>query len=227
MKKPAGLVNQKIEIYSDQDVRNDSGGVSPNSVVYWATSANVTRMGAPRNVAQAAELLTPTFRFEVNDRIDKNVQANMLIKYRGQWFTIVSADPDYVYRDTLILIATGCKLPERSIPSPPIEYLFYYGAYDDISEVTEGLVLSWNSVPIIEGEPVIIDFINPDYKFNGFAVADSYPELNHFELVEDPLQEGDFGPGNLFENKTELGTLSLYPGGYMSPLETSLLINTI
>jgi head-tail adaptor len=227
MKKPAGLVNQKIEIYSDQDIRNESFGVVPNSSLYWSTSAAVTRMGAPRNVAQSVELLTPTFRFDVNDRIDKNVQANMLLKYRGEWFTIVSAEPDYTYRDTLVITATGMKLPERSIPNPPATFKIYYGTYNDISEVTQALILSWEFVEVGEGEEILIPFNNPNYVFNGIGTVAEYPELNHYEDPTNPPIEAMFADGNLFTPKTTIEDMSFYPGGYAGPITTPLIINTI
>lgn len=113
MRPETGLINQRIEIYADQDIPDGSGGMIPNSVLYWATSANVKPIHARRDLAQAQEQFKPAFTFEISDRNDKNVRPNMLLKYRGSWFTITNCVPDYVYVQKLVITAITSDPPLR------------------------------------------------------------------------------------------------------------------
>lgn len=127
MKLSSGLQNQKIEIYSDQDVKNESGGVEPNTVLYWATAANVYQSTANRSIDVGVENLKPTIRFNVRDRQDKNVQPDMLVKWRGAWFTIIECRPDFVYVERMTIYAAATTLPQRT---PPVALIAEYGYSD-------------------------------------------------------------------------------------------------
>jgi hypothetical protein len=117
MRTPSGLINQRIEIYSDQDIKDGSGGVIPNSVVYWATTAHVRPIAARRDLGQAQEIFQPAFTFEISDRNDKTVKPNMLIKYRGAWLTITNCVPDYPYVQKLTITAITSDPIVRTISS--------------------------------------------------------------------------------------------------------------
>jgi SPP1 family predicted phage head-tail adaptor len=127
MRTASGLLNQRIEIYSDQDYPDGSGGMTPNTVAYWITSANVKPISWRRDLSQGQEILKPAFTFEISDRNDKTVRANMLIKYRGAWFTITNVVPDYVYVQKLIITAITSDVIVRDVPS---DILIEYGWSD-------------------------------------------------------------------------------------------------
>lgn len=116
MKTPSGLINQKIEIYSDQDTPNSSGGVNPNSALYWATTAETKPVTVRRQDQMGVTIFEAAMQFTVRDRIDKNVLENMLLKYRGVFYTIVSSVPDYVYNEFLVIKAVTSTPPLRTVP---------------------------------------------------------------------------------------------------------------
>ena len=113
MKQVAGLINQSISIYKYIDVANDSGGTDPMEVVYWSTSAEVKMLKASRNLESNQEKLKPVAIFKVRYRNDKFLIADMNIKWRGEIFTIIDCEIDYVYKDYLIIRATSGKAPVR------------------------------------------------------------------------------------------------------------------
>jgi len=137
MNTPTGLINQKIEIYSDQDVANDSGGVDPVLALYWATSAKVEQLSAGREIQANQEFIKPTIRFTVRDRIDKNVLPDMQVKYRNSMFIITSAIPDLVYNQELVIVAVSISTPTRVYNATNfIQWAYsdtdYYGNEQDI-----------------------------------------------------------------------------------------------
>lgn len=109
----SGLINQKIEIYSFVDTDDGLGGSYPVETLYWNTSAEVKVMKSARNLQANQEQLKPAMMFTVRFRDDKFVTVDMQIKYRGEYFTIQSAEPDYVYKDKLVIIAKAIQLPLR------------------------------------------------------------------------------------------------------------------
>jgi len=82
-------------------------------VLYWATSANVRSLKAGRNLEANQERLKSVFDFEVRYRDDKFVIADMQIEWRGQVFTINQAEPDYVYKEKLIIRAIANDPPSQ------------------------------------------------------------------------------------------------------------------
>ena len=153
MKTPSGLINQKIEIYSDQDTPNSSGGVNPNSALYWATTAKTKPVTVRRQDQMGVTIFEAAMQFEVRDRIDKNVLENMLLKYRDAWYTIVSAIPDYVYNEMLIINAVTSTPPLRSIPqSGLIKWGFlpidYFGDEESIPDLPFSLNFDFGSQSI-------------------------------------------------------------------------------
>ena len=114
MNKPiSGLLNQKIEIYKFQDVDDGAGGSTPVRVLYWSTSANVLQLKANRNLQANQERLNPVFKFEVRYRNDKFVIADMDILWRGVYYRINQAEPDFVYKQNIVITAIALDLPLR------------------------------------------------------------------------------------------------------------------
>lgn len=113
MKPISGLLNQKIEIYKFEDTDDGAGGSYPVKVLYWPTSACVIQLKAGRNLQASQERLNPVFKFEVRYRNDKFVIADMQILWRGVFYTINQAEPDFVYKEKLIITAIALDLPLR------------------------------------------------------------------------------------------------------------------
>lgn len=113
MKPISGLLNQKIEIYRFEDIDDGAGGSIAQRVLYWATSANVMQLKAGRNLQANQERLNPVFTFEVRYRDDRFVIADMDILWRGVYYRISQAEPDFVYKQNIIITAVALDLPLR------------------------------------------------------------------------------------------------------------------
>jgi len=114
MKFNSGELNQKINIINfvgDQD--DGAGGSVPVEQTYWETFAKVTPLRSGRTLEANQERLIPAMKFEVRDRRDKVVIENMKIKYRGAYYQIISAIPDYTYWESLVIVATASNPPKR------------------------------------------------------------------------------------------------------------------
>lgn len=111
MKPTAGILNQKIEIYKFNDVDDGAMASVPVEVLYWATSANVIQLKANRNLQAYQERLNPVLKFEVRYRNDKFVVPDMQVKWRGVYYTVNQAEPDFVYKEKLIITAIALDLP--------------------------------------------------------------------------------------------------------------------
>lgn len=109
----AGLINQKIDIIKFQDTDDGAGGSYPVEVSYWGTYAKVTPIKASRNLQANQEELKPAFMFEVRFRDDKFLNVDMQVKWRGQYFTIQSAEPDFIYKTKIVIIGRAVQLPVR------------------------------------------------------------------------------------------------------------------
>jgi len=113
MKFNSGELNQKITIVRFEDVDDGAGGSYPNSVPYWSTFAKVTPIRSGRTLEANQERLIPAMKFEVRDRRDKFVIEDMKIEYRGAYYQVISAIPDYTYWESLVIIATASNPPKR------------------------------------------------------------------------------------------------------------------
>jgi len=113
MKQVSGLLNQRIEIFKYEDVSDGAGGVTPQEVLYWSTSAEITQLKASRNLEANQERLKPVVKFKVRYRDDKFVIEDMIIKWRGEVFRVNQATPDYVYKEYLEILAIATTLPTR------------------------------------------------------------------------------------------------------------------
>lgn len=109
----SGDLNQAIEIYKQENIDNPSGGTYPQDVLYWATSAKVDQIKAGRTLQALQDILAPSVEFTVRYRQDKFVTPDMRIKWRGQYFTVITAEVDYVAKEFLVIIGRSSELPER------------------------------------------------------------------------------------------------------------------
>jgi len=106
-----GDLNQHITIYVQQNITDNSGGTYPKDVAYWATSAKVDQPRASRQLQALQEKLKPAAVFTVRYRNDRFVTPDMRVKWREQFFTIVSAEPDFVNKEWLVIIGHAVQLP--------------------------------------------------------------------------------------------------------------------
>jgi len=113
MKKVAGLINQKIEIYKYEDISDGAGGTTPVPVLYWATSCTVVQLKASRALEANQERLKPVFKFTVRYRDDKFLIEDMIIKWRGVDFRINQATVDFVYKEYVEILAIAQDLPSQ------------------------------------------------------------------------------------------------------------------
>lgn len=113
MKQASGFLNQRIEIFKYQDIPDGSGGVTPVEVLYWSTNAEVNQVKASRTLEANQEHLKPVVKFKVRYRNDKFVIEDMIVKWRGQDFRVNQAEPDFVYKEYLIITAISETLPVR------------------------------------------------------------------------------------------------------------------
>ena len=109
----AGLINQKITIYHYEDIANDSAGTLPNLVPYWETNSEVKILKASRVLEANQEKLKPVVIFKIRYRTDKSVIADMSIKWRGEMFSVIDTEVDYVYKEYVNITAIANKMPEK------------------------------------------------------------------------------------------------------------------
>lgn len=92
----SGKLAQKIEIYSNQATPNPYGGTDPGNSLYWATYAEVKQLRSSRTQEANQSPLKDVFSFTVRYRNDKNIQNDMLLKWRGNMYIIQGYTPDVV-----------------------------------------------------------------------------------------------------------------------------------
>ena len=95
----SGYLNQYIEIMSSNNISLPAGGSDPNNEVYWATHAEVSQVKAYRNQEGFQSNIEFAYKFKVRYRNDKNLKNDMLLRWRGVYFTIFDYDPDVRYQD--------------------------------------------------------------------------------------------------------------------------------
>lgn len=113
MKQVSGLINQRVRLatYSNED--DGSGGNTYIEVIFWETSATVIQLKANRALESNQEKLKPVFKFEVRFRDDKVIIEDMIVKWRGKDFKIISVEPDFVFKQKIIFTAISNSVPER------------------------------------------------------------------------------------------------------------------
>lgn len=100
-----GFLNQKVLIYQNDPIPNMYGGTDPNNTVYWETFAEITQLQSNRGLEANQAQLKMVFSFKIRYRRDKNIQNDMLLYWRGCWFTIQGYMPDVVYNEYVIFDA--------------------------------------------------------------------------------------------------------------------------
>lgn len=94
----SGLINQKIEIYSNAAIPDGYGGTNPDNELYWSTNATVKILRSSRTQEANQSPMKQVCSFEVRYRNDKQIANDMLLKWRGSWFVIQGYNPDVVYQ---------------------------------------------------------------------------------------------------------------------------------
>jgi len=112
-KQISGLINQRIRIVTYLNTDDGVGGVTYTETIYWETSATVLQLKASRTLESNQEKLKPVFKFEVRFRDDKVVIEDMIVKWRGEDFKIISVEPDFVYKSKIVFTAIANILPTR------------------------------------------------------------------------------------------------------------------
>lgn len=95
----SGWNNQYIDILGADNIPNEYGGSDPNTSPYWSTYAKVKSVRTYRTNSAGVSELIMAYEFVVRYRNDKNLQNNMVLKWRGCFFTIFDYNPDVVYQD--------------------------------------------------------------------------------------------------------------------------------
>lgn len=108
-----GDLNQRIEIFTQENVSNSSGGTYPVDVLYWETNAAINQIKAARTLQALQDILTPSVSFTIRYRKDKFVTPDMRIKWRGEYFTVITAEVDFVFKEYLTIIGKAAELPGR------------------------------------------------------------------------------------------------------------------
>lgn len=113
MKQVSGLINQRVRLatYSNED--DGAGGNTYTEAIFWETSATVIQLKANRTLESNQEKLKPVFKFEVRFRDDKVIIEDMIVKWRGKDFKIISVEPDFVFKQRITFTAISNSVPER------------------------------------------------------------------------------------------------------------------
>jgi len=101
----SGYLNQKIDIWAQDNIPSEFGGSFPNSEVYWSTSAKVSHAKSFRRNEGGVSDVELYYTFQVRYRNDKNIQNDMILKWRGCWFVIFGYNPDVVYQEYVLFNA--------------------------------------------------------------------------------------------------------------------------
>lgn len=113
MKQVSGFQNQRVRLATYLNEDDGAGGNIYTEVIFWETSANVIQLKANRALESNQEKLKPVFKFEVRLRDDKVIIEDMICKWRGKDFKIISVEPDFVYKQKITFTAIANSVPER------------------------------------------------------------------------------------------------------------------
>lgn len=112
MKLHSGLLNQKIGIYNQVNTDDGYGGAISEDVLYWQTSASVEPIRSQRSIQANQEQLKPSYMFTLRNRNDKFLTSGMTVLWRGERWTIVSAEVDFTYKTYLRITCKSEELPK-------------------------------------------------------------------------------------------------------------------
>lgn len=102
----SGELSQKIVIYSNEQIKDGFGGTIPNNSLYWATFAKVEQLRSSRTQEANQSPMKQVFSFTVRYRDDKQIQNDMLLKWRGQYYIISGYVPDVIFQKYVKFDAT-------------------------------------------------------------------------------------------------------------------------
>ena len=101
-----GDLTQRIAIYENNQIPDGYGGTIPNDTVYWSTFAKVDQLRSSRTQEANQSPMRQVFSFTVRYRDDKQIQNDMLLLWRGQYYIISGYVPDVVFQKYVKFDAT-------------------------------------------------------------------------------------------------------------------------
>ena len=101
-----GDLTQRIAIYENNQIQDGYGGTIPNDTVYWSTFAKVDQLRSSRTQEANQSPMRQVFSFTVRYRDDKQIQNDMLLLWRGQYYIISGYVPDVVFQKYVKFDAT-------------------------------------------------------------------------------------------------------------------------
>jgi SPP1 family predicted phage head-tail adaptor len=94
----SGDLSQRIAIYENNQISDGYGGTIPNDTVYWSTFAKVIQLGSSRTQEANQSPMKQVFNFTIRYRNDKQIQNDMLLKWRNQYYIIQGYVPDVIFQ---------------------------------------------------------------------------------------------------------------------------------
>jgi len=108
-----GRLNQNIRFVRFEDTDDGAGGSYPVESTYWETSAEVKEIKAVKDLMALQEVLKSMISITVRYRDDKSIISDMQLYWRGQLFTVVRVEVDYIYKRFITVIAKASEMPDR------------------------------------------------------------------------------------------------------------------
>lgn len=102
----SGDLTQRIAIYLNAQIDDGYGGTIPNDTVYWETFAKVEQLRSSRTQEANQSPMKQIFSFTIRYRNDKQIENDMLLKWRGQYYIISGYVPDVVFQKYVKFDAT-------------------------------------------------------------------------------------------------------------------------
>lgn len=112
----SGYQNQIVKIYASNPTYLPAGGSDPGVSVYWETSGQIRRLSGFRHSQGGVTDLEFQYEVKLRYRDDKNIQNNMLMFWRGTYWTIYDYNPDLVYQDYIVFKITQSNPGDLVIP---------------------------------------------------------------------------------------------------------------
>jgi len=94
----SGELSQRIAIYQNAQIKDGYGGTIPNDTVYWSTFAKVDQLRSSRTQEANQSPMKQVFTFTIRYRNDKQIQNDMLLKWRNQYYIIQGYVPDVIFQ---------------------------------------------------------------------------------------------------------------------------------
>lgn len=102
----SGDLTQRIAIYLNAQTSDGFGGTIPNNTVYWSTFAKVDQLRSSRTQEANQSPMKQVFSFTVRYRDDKQIENDMLLLWRGQYYIIQGYEPDVIFQKYVRFDAT-------------------------------------------------------------------------------------------------------------------------